>query len=118
MDRQSLPPGASATLLRNGPEAHTWRVISATPFEATILNYWWLGWAATVDGRPVPVAPTTDLGLISVSLPAGDYTLRVNLGPTPARDLGAWISALAGMACAAVGHRAAPLRELPAHDDY
>ena len=95
LDYESLPAGASATLLHNEPEAHTWRVISETPFEATILNYWWAGWAATVDGRAVPVAPTTDLGLISVSLPAGDYTLRVNLGSTPARDLGAWITALA-----------------------
>lgn len=94
-DRESLPPGASATLLHNGPEAHTWLVNSATPFEATILNYWWHGWAATVDGRPAPIAPTTDLGLISVSLPAGDYTLRVFLGSTPARDLGLWITALA-----------------------
>ncbi|MCY3977462.1 MAG: 6-pyruvoyl-tetrahydropterin synthase-related protein [Chloroflexi bacterium] len=104
-DHESLPPGASATLLRNQPEAHAWRVSSATPFEATILNYWWHGWAATVDGRPAPVAPTTDLGLISVSLPAGDYTLRVYLGSTPARDVGAWISALALIASLALAWR-------------
>jgi len=59
------------------------------------LNYWWPGWAATVDGGAVAVAPTPDLGLIRVSLPAGEYTLRVYLGSTPPRDAGAWISALA-----------------------
>jgi len=94
-DRDSLPPGAEATLLRNAPEFHAWRVRSPAPFEAIILNYWWPGWAATVDGGAVAVAPTPDLGLIRVSLPAGEYTLRVYLGSTPPRDAGAWISALA-----------------------
>ncbi len=94
-DRDSLPPGAEATLLRNAPEFHAWRVRSPAPFEAIILNYWWPGWAATVDGSAVAVAPTPDLGLIRVALPAGDYTLRVYLGSTPPRDAGAWISALA-----------------------
>lgn len=93
-DRDSLPPGAEATLLSNAPEFHAWRVTSAAPFDAIILNYWWPGWAATVDGSAVPVAPSSDLGLIRVSLPDGEYTLRVYLGSTPARDAGAWISAL------------------------
>ncbi len=94
-DRDSLPPGAEATLLRNAPEFHAWRVLSPAPFDAIILNYWWPGWAATVDGSAVPVAPSPGLGLIRASLPAGDYTLRVYLGSTPARDAGSLISALA-----------------------
>ena len=94
-DRDSLPPGAEATLLRNAPEFHAWRVLSPAPFDAVILNYWWPGWAATVDGSAVPVAPSPGLGLIRASLPAGEYTLRVYLGSTPAREAGAWISALA-----------------------
>ncbi len=94
-DRDSLPPGAEATLLRNAPEFHAWRVLSPAPFDAIILNYWWPGWAATVDGSAVPVAPSPGLGLIRASLPAGEYTLRVYLGSTPARDAGALISALA-----------------------
>ncbi len=94
-DHDSLPPGASATLLHNGPEVHAWRVHSPTPFESTILTFWWPGWTATVDGKPVPVAPSASFGLISASLPAGDYTLRVFLGSTPARDLGDLISTLA-----------------------
>lgn len=94
-DRDSLPPGAEATLLRNAPEFHAWRVLSPAPFDAIILNYWWPGWAATVDGSAVPIAPSPGLGLIRASLPAGEYTLRVYLGSTPARDAGALISALA-----------------------
>ena len=104
-DHQSLPPGASATLLHKAPETHTWRVISPTPFEAIILNFWWPGWTATVDGQPVPVAPSNPLGLISASLPAGEYTLRVFLGSTPARDIGALISALALIAGLALAWR-------------
>ncbi len=112
-DRDSLPPGTEATLLRNAPEFHAWRVLSPAPFDAIILNYWWPGWAATVDGRAVPVAPSADLGLIRASLPAGEYTLRVYLGSTPPRDAGAWISALALVGGLAIAWRLRHLRILP-----
>lgn len=112
-DRDSLPPGAEATLLRNAPEFHAWHILSPAPFDAIILNYWWPGWAATVDGRAVPVAPSADLGLIRASLPAGEYTLRVYLGSTPPRDAGAWISALALVGGLAIAWRLRHLRILP-----
>lgn len=112
-DRDSLPPGAEATLLRNAPEFHAWRVLSPAPFDAIILNYWWPGWAATVDGSAVPVAPSADLGLIRASLPAGEYTLRVYLGSTPPRDAGALISALALIGGVALAWRLRRLRILP-----
>jgi len=93
-DHSRLPAGARATLLQNAPESHNWRSSAPAPFEAIILNYWWPGWTAAVNGSAVPVLPSPGLGLISVSLPAGAYTLNVYLGSTPPRDVGALISGL------------------------
>lgn len=108
-----LPPESQATLLQTGPEFHAWRISSPTPFYAEVLTFWWPGWTATVDDKPVPVAPSNAFGLISASLPAGDYTLRVFLGSTPARDLGALISVLALIGGLALAWRLKRLRLLP-----
>lgn len=112
-DHGLLPPGSQATLLKTAPESHIWRISSPAPFYAEVLTFWWPGWAATVDGQSVPVAPSDAFGLISATLPAGDYTLRVYLGSTPARDLGALISALALLAGLALAWRLQRLRVMP-----
>jgi uncharacterized membrane protein YfhO len=58
------------------------------------INYF-PGWSATVDGRPVPIAPDPPDGLIGIDLPAGVHEVRVRFGATPERLLGAAISLLA-----------------------
>ena len=112
-DRNLLPPGSQATLLQSAPEFQAWRISTPTAFEASILNFWWPGWRATVDGRDVPVAPSEPFGLISASLPAGDYTLRVYLGSTPLRDFAALVSALAVIVGLAFAWRLQRLRIMP-----
>jgi len=113
LDRSLLPAGSQARLLQSAPEFHAWRISSPTPFYAEVLTFWWPGWTATVDGQALPVAPSKAFGLISLSLPAGDYTLRVFLGSTPARDLGALISALALIGGLALAWRLRVLRIMP-----
>ena len=112
-DHDLLPPGSQATLLQSAPQFHTWRISSPTPFYAEVLTFWWPGWTATVDGREIPITPSNPFGMISASLPAGDYTLRVYLGSTPARELGALISALALIAGLALAWRLHRLRAAP-----
>ena len=112
-DHGLLPPGSQAKLLQTAPEFHTWRISSPTPFTAEILTFWWPGWTATVDGREVAVTSSDPFGFIGVSLPAGDYTLRVYLGSTPARDLGALISVVAFLAGLALAWRLQRLRVIP-----
>ncbi len=58
------------------------------------INYF-PGWSATVDGRPVPIAPDPPDGLIGIDLPVGVHEVRVRFGATPERLLGAAISLLA-----------------------
>ncbi len=95
LNRSTLPDGAEAELAHNSPQVLEWRVKTDEAFSAEIFNFYWLGWRAEADGRPLEIRPSPNHGLITVSLPAGEYSLRVFLGSTPARDAAAALSALA-----------------------
>ena len=95
LNRSTLPAGARAELVHNSPQALEWRIVTDEAFSAEIFNFYWLGWRAEADGRLLEIGPSPNQGLITVSLPAGEYSLRVYLGSTAARDAAAVISALA-----------------------
>ena len=99
LNRETLPAGAEAELLHNAPQSLAWRVKTEVSFVAEIYNLYWLGWQAELDGRPLKITPSPHHGFITVPLPAGEYTLRVYLGSTPARDVATAVSTLA-IACA------------------
>ena len=52
------------------------------------------GWQATVDGRPVEIAPDAPDGLIGLDLPPGEHEVRLRFTPTPVRQVGLALSAL------------------------
>ncbi len=60
------------------------------------------GWRVTVDGRPVAVRALDEWGIIVFDVPAGRHELRVFLEPTPARQLGRWLSLAALLTCGVV----------------
>ena len=60
------------------------------------------GWRVTVDGRPVAVRALEEWGIIVFDVPAGTHELRVFLEPTPARQLGRWLSLAALLTCGVV----------------
>jgi len=68
---------------------------SPIPFTLTFNRFYFPGWAATVDGAEVNLAPPTPSGLIAVSAPAGKHTLRLELRPTLPQLAGAPISFIA-----------------------
>ena len=94
LNHSRLPQGAAAELLHNSPQAHEWRVSSDTDFVAEIYNFYWLGWRAEIDGRPVAITPSLHHGFITFPVPPGEHTVRVYLGSTVARDSAAWLSLL------------------------
>lgn len=94
LNRSILPAGVTAVLTGNSPQSLSWRIQSAAPFTAEIYNFYWLGWRAEADGRPLAISPSENHGLITLALPAGDYTLRVFLGSTPARDIASVVTAI------------------------
>ncbi len=97
LNRASLPAGVQAEFVANSPQALSWRIRASESFEAEIYSFYWLGWRAEADGRALNVEPSANHGLITVAAPAGDYSLRVFLGSTPARDVAAAVSMAAAL---------------------
>ena len=56
------------------------------------------GWHANIDGQPAAMRASTELGLVTADVyPAGQHEITFTFGSTPARVLGAWLSALAAL---------------------
>ncbi len=55
-------------------------------------QFWFPGWQATADGRPVQVTPSPQLGLITVAIPAGEHKVKIWFGDTLPRTLGKALS--------------------------
>ncbi len=72
----------------------------ASPAGADVLFYvrYFPGWQGTVDGVPVAIEPWGDQGLIRLRAPAGDHTLTLRYGDTPARTAGKAVSGLSVLA--------------------
>jgi hypothetical protein len=80
-----LPPGAQIVHAEYGAVEAAIEVETPVSFQARYLAFYYPGWRATVDGDPVPIAPTDPDGLISFAVPAGRHTVRVHFGETPLR---------------------------------
>jgi hypothetical protein len=55
-------------------------------------TYYFPGWQATVDGRPVEILPDPPNGLIGLVVPPGEHEIRLRFGATPLRRVSAGIS--------------------------
>ena len=97
VDRANIPPNVNAdvTLLDSGVQHNEWRIRSEAALRLEVLTYDWAGWQATIDDEPVPITPSAEHGLMTLQVPAGTHSVRVELGPTPARTLGQFISLVA-----------------------
>ena len=84
-DETALPAGASVIEAKYGPNRARVIVEARAPFRARYLAFYFPGWQATVDDKPVPVTPTDPDGLISFDVPAGRHTVTVRFGETPLR---------------------------------
>ncbi len=91
---ETLPAGVTVMPLNHTPQEDVWTVNTPGDFTFEVLTYYWLGWAAEVDGRAAAITPSDQNGLITLPVPAGEHKVRVYLGSTPARDLGNAISLL------------------------
>jgi len=61
------------------------------------------GWAAWVDGQPVPVTPSSELGLVGLFVPAGTHQVQVRFQDTWPRQVGNIVSAVTFAAIAVIG---------------
>lgn len=72
----------------------TVRVNASSPARIMFYTRYFPGWAATVDGSPVQVAPFGEQGLVSVQVETGTHTVTTRFDDTLPRQLGAAISLL------------------------
>jgi uncharacterized membrane protein YfhO len=70
------------------------RVRAAQPLHLRFYTYYFPGWQATVDGRPVKIKPEGPNGLIGLDVPAGEHVVDLRFGLTPVRLAGRLLSAL------------------------
>jgi hypothetical protein len=99
---ETLPEGARILHADYGPVEATIELETPVPFRARYLAFYYPGWRVTVDGDPVPIAPTETDGLISFDVPAGHHTIRVRFGETPLRLVADAISLLSLLTLAAL----------------
>lgn len=67
-------------------------VRAQTPVTLEFYTYYFPGWRAVVDGKPVEIWPTDPYGLIALRVPAGEHVVRLRFGDTPVRLAGKGIS--------------------------
>jgi methionine-rich copper-binding protein CopC len=83
LDHSSLPDGTAITSTHYGPTSMTVALDAPQAFEATFHLLYFPTWRAYVDGQEVPVAPTAGLGLVSLSVPAGEHVVHVQVQDMP-----------------------------------
>ncbi|HVO70202.1 MAG TPA: 6-pyruvoyl-tetrahydropterin synthase-related protein, partial [Aggregatilineaceae bacterium] len=91
--------------------ANTIRITLTSPSPVRFHQYYFPGWTATLDGKPVRVYPETEMGLLTVDMPAGEHVVRLRYTGTGAQRTGAAITLLSlGIAAGLVIHRRAAAR--------
>lgn len=92
-DPTSLPEGGEVVAATYYPLGADLVVRSPETTRVRWLGFYFPGWRVWIDGRPVPVAPEDDSGLLTFSLPGGEHNVRVRFGATPMRRLGTGLAA-------------------------
>ena len=85
LDRVSLPPQATATLLEQTAVTHRYQIDTPTAFTLHLYLFDYPGWRASLDDQPVAIIPEAETGLMLIDIPAGQHTLTVRFGETPLR---------------------------------
>ncbi len=57
-------------------------------------QYYFPGWAATLDGEPVEIYPEDEVGMITLDVPAGEHTIHLYYDGTPVQKIATLISLL------------------------
>ena len=94
---RSTLPAVQASLAPTSIDANRLeaQVASPVPWVLSLHAFWMPGWAATIDGKPAPTAPTDAIGVVGVDVPAGEHRVRLAFGPTPLRVAATIVSLLA-----------------------
>ncbi|MCC7369574.1 MAG: hypothetical protein IT306_14190 [Chloroflexi bacterium] len=106
----SSGPVPRLTVLERGYLGMTLRTESDGPAMLILHQFYFPGWQATADGQALEVGPVGPLGLVRVTVPAGQRQVRVGLGETPSRLAATALSVGALVLLLAIFVRGAGLR--------
>lgn len=93
------------------------RVVSSQPFTLQYRQFYFPGWAATVDGEQATIRPEPTYGLMTVDVPAGDHIVAVNYEGTLVQRIAPILSVLSVCIVGALGFRASPSLSKTHRDD-
>ncbi len=100
LDESALPDGARVLTATYGLQSAVIELDTPGAFRARYLAFYYPGWRARVDGKPVEVTPEPETGLVTFPVPAGAHRLEVRFGETAARLA---LDAVSVVSVAAVG---------------
>jgi hypothetical protein len=80
--------------LPDKPWIHRFEIESESSFVLRLFLFNFPGWRAYLDGERVPIELARPEGFITVRVPAGEHTVTVRFGSTPARSVGWGLAAL------------------------
>lgn len=110
----SSGPVPRLTMLERGYIHQTFRAEADAPSTVILHQFYFPGWQATANGVPLEVGPAGPLGLVRVSVPAGQQLVRVWLGETGVRIAAITVSVVALVLLLAVLGRGLGARRLAA----
>lgn len=85
------------TPIMTGTHNSTWLISTTAANRISLLQAYFPGWEASLNGQPMVVERDIATGLAEVIVqPANNATLHIRLGSTPPRDLG-WMMGLAAL---------------------
>ncbi|HRN68223.1 MAG TPA: hypothetical protein PK205_13470 [Promineifilum sp.] len=88
----------SAELIDRRAARQTWRLVAGEGgAEARFPTMQWPGWRATLDGQAATLRAVPSSGLMALTVPAGEHTVTLALGPTPVRRAAELVSLLAAV---------------------
>ncbi len=85
IDLATLPPEGQAVVLDSSTQAHRFAMNLPTPTDLLLRLHYFPGWEATIDNEPITIRPASGSGLMSLSLPMGEYELALRFRETPVR---------------------------------
>ncbi len=71
-----------------------YQVKSAQAFELRFRQFYFPGWAATIDGQATTVFPHPEFGLLTVNVPAGEHVISLSRPGTLVENIAPWLSLL------------------------
>ncbi|MEO8609060.1 MAG: 6-pyruvoyl-tetrahydropterin synthase-related protein [Chloroflexota bacterium] len=108
IDRMQQAPDLQVEQLGGATNRVT--VTSARPVH--FRQFYFPGWTATMDGKPVDVYPEDEVGAITIDVPAGEHIITLTYTGTPEQTIGALVTLISIGLVGVLLYRRKPLSEI------